>query len=62
MGFQIPLLGTVLLTAVAGAYVYTKRGAIMAGLERDPVGESAPIPTAEATPAVANPMEKRPVE
>ena len=62
LGFQIPLLGAVLLTAIVGAYVYTKRGAIADGLDRDLVRETAPIPTAEASPASANPMEKRPVE
>jgi predicted MFS family arabinose efflux permease len=56
LGFQIPLLATVLLTAIVGAYVYTKRAAIADGLDRDLV---APVSVAEATPATANAMEKR---
>lgn len=48
MGFQIPLLATVVLTAIVGVYVYTKRAAIEAGLDRDLLADSG-----------ANTMEKR---
>jgi predicted MFS family arabinose efflux permease len=58
LGFQIPLLGTVLLTAAVGAYVYTKRRIIEDGLDRDIAHEGVAVPTAEATPATANPTEK----
>ena len=49
---------TVLLTAAVGAYVYTKRRIIEDGLDRDIAHEGVAVPTAEATPATANPREK----
>lgn len=62
LGFQIPLLGTVLLTAVVGAYVYGKRREIEDGLDRDvPIGGVA-VPAAQASPESVIPMEKRPAE
>jgi len=61
IGFQIPLLGTVLLTAVVGAYVYGQRRVILANLDRDIPSDTIAVPAAEAEPSVAT-LEKRPAE
>jgi len=66
VGFEWPIIATVVVTAIVGTYVFSQRRGIAAGLERD-VPKDAPadtiaVPTAEASPADAATMEKRPVE
>ena len=50
-GFEWPIIGTVVVTAVVGAYVFLQRRGIAAGLDRDVPKDAVAIPAAEATPA-----------
>jgi MFS family permease len=61
VGFEWPIIGTVIVTGIVGAYVFHKRRDIATGLDRDVPKETLIVPAAEASPAAAT-MEKRPVE
>ncbi len=62
MGFQIPLFGTVLLTGLVAAYIFTKRHTIESGLGRDIPASADAAPAAGATYLSVTKMEKRPAE
>ncbi|MCD6073722.1 MAG: transporter [Rhodospirillales bacterium] len=62
IGFEWPIIGTVVVTAIVGAYVFFRRREIAAGLDRDVPKDAIAVPSAEASPADATAMEKRRVE
>jgi UPF0716 family protein affecting phage T7 exclusion len=62
IGFEWPILATVVVTAVVGAYVFRKRRGIEQGLDRDVPQETVTVPAAEASPTGPAIMEKRPAE
>jgi predicted MFS family arabinose efflux permease len=59
VGFEWPIIGTVVVTAIVGAYVYGRRRQIAAGLDRDVPKPTVTVPAAEASPANAAALEKR---
>ena len=62
IGFEWPILATVVVSAVVGAYVFRKRRGIELGLDRDVPQETVTVPAAEASPTGPAVMEKRPAE